>query len=108
MPLSERSAKTLGKSFVRLMGASGGKVPAYLVKITTRSGLVKPPMVVNHENEQEVIKVLREKGDDGDVIEIKGVPPYAMRMAFGDIPEGSAVFRFDWIWSTDGDIPRPF
>jgi len=84
------------------------KLPAYLVKVTTRSGLVKPPMVVNYANEEDVRRLLLEQGDEGDVIEIKGAPPHAMQVAYGEVPEGSAVFRFDWIWPADGGIPRPF
>ncbi|MBV8392720.1 MAG: hypothetical protein JOY81_06010 [Alphaproteobacteria bacterium] len=83
-------------------------MPAYLVKVTTRSGLVKPPMLVNYADEDGVRRLLAEQGNDGDVIEIRGAPPHAMKVAYGDIPEGSAVFRFDWIWPTDGGPPRPF
>jgi len=86
----------------------GDKLPAYLVKITTKAGLVKPPMVVNFSDEEGVRRLLHERGDDGDVIEIKGAPPHAMRVAYGDVPEGSAVFRFDWIWPPEGGNPRPF
>jgi hypothetical protein len=86
----------------------GGELPAYLVKVTTKAGLVKPPMVVNYSNEDGVRRLLTEQGSDGDVIEIKGVPPHTMRVAYGEVPEGSAVFRFDWIWPGDGGDPRPF
>ena len=83
-------------------------MPAYLVKVTTRSGLVKPPMVVNCANEQEAKRLLQARSDDGDVIEVKGHLPADMKVAFGNVPEGSAVFRFDWIWPSDGEEPRPY
>jgi hypothetical protein len=86
----------------------GIELPAYLVKVTTKAGLVKPPMVVNFGDEESVRRLLLENGDDGDVIEIKGPPPHAMLVAYGDVPEGSAVFRFDWIWPAEGGTPRPF
>lgn len=83
-------------------------MPAYLVKVTTQAGLVKPPMVVNLNDEEGVRRLLLASGDDGDVIEIKGPPSHAMMVAYGDVPEGAAVFRFDWIWPPEGGAPRPF
>ncbi len=83
-------------------------MPAYLVKVTTKSGLVKPPMVVNCADQEEAKRLLTARSDEGDVIEVKGHLPADMKVAFGNVPEGSAVFRFDWIWPSDGDEPRPY
>lgn len=69
---------------------------------------MKPPMVVNCANEQEAKRLLEARSDDGDVIEVKGHLPPDMKVAFGNVPEGSAVFRFDWIWPSDGDEPKPY
>lgn len=83
-------------------------MPAYLVKVTTRHGLVKAPIVANCTDEAEVTRLMKALGDEGDVIEIKGIRPDSMRVAFGNVPAGSAVFRFDWIWSVDGKEPKPY
>lgn len=69
---------------------------------------MKAPIVANCASEEEARKLVQAMGDDGDVIEIKGVRPATMRLAFGNVPEGSAVFRFDWIWPADGQDPRPY
>ena len=83
-------------------------MPPYLVKVTTRSGLLKPPMVVNCANEEEAKRLLQARSDDGDAIEVKGHLPADMTVAFGNVPEGSAVFRFDWIWPSDSEEPKPY
>ena len=83
-------------------------MPPYLVRVTNKRGWVKPPIVANCTDESEVIKLMQALGDEGDMVEIIGIRPLAMTRAFGDVPEGSAVFRYDWIWPPDGNDPRPF
>jgi hypothetical protein len=44
---------------------------------------------------------------DATKIEVEGIRDDGMKAAFGDMPEGSAVFRNDWTWSLDGEKPVP-
>jgi hypothetical protein len=83
-------------------------MPAYLAKITTAQGLVKPPIVTNCATEEEARRLLESRGDEGDQVEICGLVPTAMQLAFGNVAEGTAVFRYDWIWPSDGTDPRPY
>lgn len=83
-------------------------MPSFLAKVTTAQGLVKPPIVANCATEQEAMRLLKAGANDSDTIEIKGPMPLTMKIAFGNVPEGSAVFRYDWIWPADGKDPKPF
>jgi len=83
-------------------------MPPFLAKVTTAQGLVKPPIVANCANEAEAMRLLKAGAHESDVIEIKGPMPAVMKTAFGHVPEGSAVFRYDWIWPADGKDPKPY
>jgi len=83
-------------------------MPPFLAKVTTARGLVKPPIVANCATEQEAMRLLKAGANESDTIEIKGPMPLTMKIAFGNVPEGSAVFRYDWIWPADGKDPKPF
>lgn len=82
-------------------------MPPFLAKVTTAQGLVKPPIVANCATEQEAMRLLKAGANDSDTIEIKGPMPLTMKIAFGNVPEGSAVFRYDWIWPATARIPSP-
>jgi len=89
-------------------GRRKDSVPTYLAKVTTANGLVKPPMVVSCASEEEAMGILRSHVDADDVVELRGPLPFAMKAAFAHVPEGSAVFRYDWIWPADGGEPKPY
>ncbi|HYD04663.1 MAG TPA: hypothetical protein VEC60_03015 [Reyranella sp.] len=83
-------------------------MPTFLVKVTNNRGWVKPPILTNCANEHEAARLVAAMGDEGDQVEVREAAAFAMRVAFGEIAPGSAVFRYDWIWPPEGGDPRPF
>lgn len=82
-------------------------MPVYLFKITNDKGWVKPPVVANCPDQAAALQLVRALGDERDTIEAKGFLPDTMKADFGDVTSGSALFRFDWIWSDD-DKPKKY
>lgn len=82
-------------------------MPAYVVKVTSTEGFLKPPVVANCENENEALQLVKAIADFDDQVEIRGVRPDVMLAAFGNVPAGSAQFRLDWTWAADGKTPEP-
>ncbi len=78
-------------------------MPHYLVKISRPDGWLRLPVVANFPNEAEAAEAVRLMVDEDDKVEIKGVRNETIRNAFGDVPEGSAVFRRDWTWRGEND-----
>ena len=84
-------------------------MPSYIVKVTQSRGWLRLPVIANFPNEDEAIRAVRLMVDKDDIIEIKGIRTDVMKAAFGDIPEGSAVFRHDWTWRGENDdIAEPY
>jgi hypothetical protein len=81
-------------------------MPAYIVKVTLEDGSLRPPIVANCSSEDEAIELVKLMVD-ATKIEVEGIRDDGMKAAFGDMPEGSAVFRNDWTWSLDGEKPVP-
>jgi hypothetical protein len=82
-------------------------MPAYVVKIIHSDGSPSPPLIASCSSEEEAIRLVRTITVRNSRIEIMGLGDAAMKLAFGHVPEGSAVFRHDWKWSLDGEKPEP-
>lgn len=80
---------------------------AYVVRVTSPEGFIKPPVVANCEDENDALRLVQAIADVDDEVEIKGITSDVMQAAFGAVPAGSAQFRLDWIWSEDGESPQP-
>lgn len=82
-------------------------MPAYLVKVTSVEGFIKPPLVANCKDEDEARRLVMAIADIDDTVEIRGPRPDVMVAAFGNVPAGSAQFRLDWTWAPDNETPQP-
>lgn len=82
------------------------KMAFFILKVTTADKWIRPPIVANFSSEDEAIQAVQALVDEDCTIEIKGVRSDVMLAAFGNIPEGCASFRHDWIW--DGATPKPY
>ena len=83
-------------------------MPSYVLKVTDKDGWESPPIVANCSNEDEAVRLVRLVTGDDDTVECKGIRSNVMKVAFGNVPEGAAVFRHDWAWADDGKTPRPY
>jgi hypothetical protein len=82
-------------------------MPAYVIKVIDEDGWLRPPVVANCKDESAAHKLVRSLVPDGASIVIKGIRPDVMAGTFGNMPEGAAVFRDDWVWSEKSDEPTP-
>lgn len=80
---------------------------AYVVKVTSPEGFIKPPVVANCQDEDEAQRLVQAIADVDDKVEVKGIRSDVMQAAFGDVPAGSAQFRPNWEWAEDGETTRP-
>ncbi len=84
-------------------------MPHYVVKVIQKDGWLRLPVVANFPDENAAVEAVRLMVDDDDQIEIKGIRSDVMTAAFGDIPEGAAVFRSDWTWRGENDdVAEPY
>jgi len=81
-------------------------MPAYVVKVTSTEGFIKPPVVANCKDEKEAIRLVRAIVDVLDDVKIAGTELEEMKGPFGNLPPGAAQFRLDWGWSEDGETPE--
>lgn len=78
-------------------------MPFYVLKVTQPHGWLRLPVIANFPTEDEAIAAVKLMVDDEDVVEVKGIRDDVMKAAFGDIPQGAAVFRSDWCWKGEND-----
>ncbi|MDO8838987.1 MAG: hypothetical protein Q7V31_08650 [Parvibaculum sp.] len=83
-------------------------MPAYIVKATDENGWISPPIVANCQNANDATQLVRLMVSDVTKVEVKGIRTDVMQEAFGELPEGTAVFRSDWTWAENGETPRPY
>lgn len=83
-------------------------MPYYVIKVTQEKGWLSPPIVANFPNEEDAIEAVKLMMDESHKVEAKGIRSDVMAAAFGDIAEGTAMFRTDWTWhGENGDTPEP-
>lgn len=84
-------------------------MPQYLVKVTDKNGWLSPPIIAHCDDEADAeVKVRYLVGDEVSV-EVRGIRPDVMKVAFGEIPKGNIVYRGDWAWKGESsDRPEPY
>jgi len=84
-------------------------MPQYIVKVTDVDGWISPPIIAHFDDEAEAEKAVRLIAGDEVRVEVRGIRPDVMAVAFGAIPEKAVIFRSDWIWGgEENDHPEEF
>jgi hypothetical protein len=79
------------------------------VKVVDQHGWLRPPIVANFSSEEQAIDAVKLMVGDSCRVEIKAQRDDVMKAAFGEIPQGSALFRADWTWRGDDEnTPEPY
>lgn len=81
----------------------------YILKVVDQHGWLRPPVIANFPSESEAVDAVKRIVEDSCTVEIRGQRDDVMKAAFGDIPEGAAIFRADWTWRGKNDnTPEPY
>jgi hypothetical protein len=80
-------------------------MPHFMVKITTREGDIRQPIVANSNSDEDACELVKYLTDTGDKIEAEAVRlnPDEARKQFGDIQLNHASICWDWAWKGEGD-----
>ena len=83
-------------------------MPHYIIKAVDRDGWLRVPIVANFPSEQEALDAVKLAVGDDCAVEVRGQRDDVMKAAFGDVPEGAAIFRADWTWRGENDNTPEF
>ena len=79
-------------------------MPYFVVKITTRDGDIRQPIVANSKNHEDACELVKYLTDNRDKIQAKPLrlDYEEARKVFGEIPLNRGVICWNWTWADDG------
>ncbi len=79
-------------------------MPYFMVKITTRDGDIRQPIVANSKDESDACELVKYLCDSGDKIEAKALRlnQEEVKKNFGEIKLNHGAVCWNWAWADDG------
>lgn len=72
-------------------------MPYYVVK-ASKSSVLHYPIAAHFESEKVALDAIKKKFEDDIELDIKEIRKDVFESAFGDLPKGAFVSRYDYEW----------